>query len=130
MKRHLCQIFLVAAATCSAPVAFADSIIVKCIDGAGRVTLTDQPCEPGVSTVRVSSAPSSEGVTPVRAHPLAAEQATLPPAHELQRRALSARSMATPVAKPMTGDVATLKAARAQFLMSDVGAHPTLAVLD
>ena len=129
MKRHLCKIFLVAAATCSAPAVLADSVIVKCIDGAGRVTLTDQQCAPGAATVRMASMPSNEGVTPVEPYPLVADEATLPPPHELQRRAAPVR-MARVVAKPMEGDVATLKAARAQFLLDDAGPRQTLAGLD
>lgn len=129
MKRHFCKILLVAVATCSAPVVLADSVIVKCIDGAGRVTLTDQGCAPGDATVRMASMPSNEGVTPVEPYPLVADEATLPPAHALQRRAAPVR-MARVVAKPMEGDVATLKAARAQFLLDDAGPRQTLAGLD
>jgi hypothetical protein len=129
MKRHICKIFLVAAATCATPVVLADSVIVKCIDGAGRVTLTDQQCEAGSATVRMASMPSNDGVTQVAPYPLVSHEANLPPARELQRRALPLRG-AHAVAKPMEGDVATLKAARAQFLLDDTGSRQTLANLD
>lgn len=129
MKRHLCKIFLVAVATCSAPAVLADSVIVKCIDGAGRVTLTDQQCEAGAATVRVAGMPANDGITQVAPYPLVSHEANLPPARELQRRALPLRG-AHATAKPMEGDVATLKAARAQFLLDDGGQRTALAGLD
>lgn len=129
MKHHLCKIFLVAAAACSAPAVLAESVIVKCVDGAGRVTLTDQQCEAGSATVRMASMPSNEGITPAQPYPLVAEASTLPPARELQRRALPLRG-AHATAKPMEADVATLKHARAQFLLGDANHRPTLAGLE
>lgn len=129
MKRHLCHIVLLASAAFAAPAALADGIIVKCIDASGRVTLTDQPCAPGVATVRVASMPSNAGVSRAAPYPLAAAEASLPTARELQRRALPERA-ARVVAKPMEGDVATLKAARAQFLLGDASARPALAGLE
>jgi len=131
MKRHLSSICLLAAATLAAPSAFSESAIVKCIDGDGRVTFTDRPCEAGSATIRMASIPSNDGVTRVEPHPLAADVDTLPPPHLLQqaalRRTLPLKRVA---AKPLASDVATLKAARAQFLLSDVGSRPTLARLE
>jgi hypothetical protein len=42
MKRQL-SICLLAASAIAAPSAYSESVIVKCIDDAGRVTLTDRP---------------------------------------------------------------------------------------
>lgn len=127
MKRQL-SIFLLAAAAIAAPSAYSESVIVKCVDGAGRVTLTDRPCEAGAASVRMASMPSNEGVTRVAAYPLVAQQDVLPPARELQRRALPMQRVK---AEHLSSDVATLKAARAQFLLSDVdGSKETLAGLE
>ncbi|SFC13093.1 DUF4124 domain-containing protein [Massilia yuzhufengensis] len=125
MKRQLSLSILLAAL--AAPAAMAGSDIVKCVDGAGRVTLTDQPCDTGAATVRLASMPADEGFTRVEAAPVAVEQAVLPPA-AVQRRQVLPR--VKPI-KPMMRDVATLKAARAQFLLGDAtaGRH-TLATLD
>lgn len=123
MKRHLClSMFCVALA---APAAHAGTDIVKCVDGAGRVTLTDQPCEGGATTVRLASMPAAEGVTRVQPYPLAADSATLPPP-AVHRRIAAPRAKA----RPLTRDVATLKAARAQFLLGDTSGKQTLATLD
>jgi len=126
MKRQL-SIFLLAAAAIAAPSAYSDTVIVKCIDGAGRVTFTDRPCEAGAATVRMASMPSSEGMTRIAAYPLAARADALPPARALQR---SAAPMPRVKAEPLASDVATLKAARAQFLIGDVGSRETLAGLE
>lgn len=123
MKRHLCLSILVAAM--AAPAAHAGSDIVKCVDGAGRVTLTDQPCDSGTTTVRLASMPADEGITRAEPYPLATEHGVLPPP-PVQRRQVAPRVKA----KPMMRDVATLKAARAQFLLMDTGAKQTLATLD
>ncbi|VXC04250.1 DUF4124 domain-containing protein [Massilia sp. 9I] len=126
MKRHLSLSILVAALAAASASAFAGSDIVKCIDGAGRVTLTDQPCDGGAATVRLASSPADEGITRAEPYPLAVEHAVLPPA-PAQRRHLLPRVKA----KPMMRDVATLKAARAQFLLLDAGSkQTTLATLD
>jgi len=128
MKRHLCLSMLVAAlAAPTAQLAHAGANIVKCVDSAGRVTLTDQGCENGATMVRLANTPADEGITRAEPYPLAAEQGVLPPPSAVQRRPLPKRVKA----KPMTRDVATLKAARAQFLLMDAGAPKrTLATLD
>src|SRR5690349_8021945 len=123
MKRHLCLSILVAASM-AAPSSFAGSDIVKCVDGAGRVTLTDQACDGGAATVRLASMTAEEGITRAEPAALATEHAVLPPAPVRRHAAPRAK------AKPMMRDVATLKAARAQFLLEDAGARHTLATLD
>ena len=126
MKRHLCLSILVAAL--AAPGAHAGANIVKCVDGAGRVTLTDQPCEHGATMVRLANMPADEGVTRAEPYPLITERGVLPPTPVAQRRQATQRVKA----KPMLRDVVTLKAARAQFLLMDAAAAPkhTLATLD
>lgn len=125
MKRHLCLSILVAAL--AAPGAHAGADIVKCVDGAGRVTLTDQPCENGATMVRLANSPADEGNTRAAPYPLAVEQGVLPPPPAVRHRPASLRVKA----RPMVRDVVTLKAARAQFLLMDAGASKqTLATLD
>ena len=127
MKRHLCLSLIIAATTLTTPGAFAGSDIVKCVDGAGHVTLTDQACDGGTATVRLASADVVADDSPVRAevHPLASEHRVLPPP-PVHRRHIAPRVKA----KPMMRDVATLKAARAQFLALDAGPRQTFATLD
>jgi len=127
MKRQLCQFGLLVAVTAALPAAVAQNPIVKCVDGAGRVTLTDMPCEPGTTTVRMSTTSSNEGVTRVEPYPMRVERAVLPPANALQRQHAG---MEKALAKPLSSDVATLKAARAQFLLDDVGSRDALATLE
>ena len=128
MKRHLSHICLLAAATLAAPSAFSEAVIVKCVDNAGRVTLTDRPCEAGAATVRMANLASNDGVTRIAPYPLIAKQDVMPPARELQRRAVP---MPRVKAEHLSSDVATLKAARAQFLLGDVGgSKETLAGLE
>ena len=126
MKRHLCLSMLVAALAAPAATALAGADIVKCVDGAGRVTLTDQPCEGGTTMVRLANTPADEGITRAEPYPLVAEHSVLPPP-PVQRRHVGLRTVK---AKPLTRDVATLKAARAQFLILDSGGKQALATLD
>lgn len=122
MKRHLCLSILCAAL--AAP-AFGGADIVKCVDESGRVTLTDQPCDGGAATVRLASMPADDSpARVVQAYPLAVEHGVLPPPPP--RRVMAPRVKA----KPLTQDVATLKAARANFLLMDTSGKQTLATLD
>lgn len=123
MKRQFCQLSLILAASLAAPATFAGADIVKCIDSAGHVTLTDQPCANGTATVRMASMPAAGDTAPAQPYPLAVERSSIPPAAGLQRPGAPPRAKA----KPMEGDVATLKAARAQFLLGDAGTRETLA---
>lgn len=127
MKRHLCQLSLLTATMMATPAAFSESNIVKCVDDAGRVTLTDRSCEAGSATVRMASMSGNEGVTRVSPYPINAEPSVLPPPRTLQRTYVP---LARVAAKPLASDVATLKAARAQFVLSDVRSTPALAGLD
>ena len=127
MKRHICQLCLLAATMMAAPVAFSETSIVKCVDDAGRVTLTDRPCEMGTTTVRMASEPANDGVTRVQAYPLVADASALPPPRASQRLHVPVSRVA---ARPLASDIATLKAARAQFVLSDMRSTPALAGLD
>lgn len=124
MKRHLCLSIL--AAALAAPAAHAGADIVKCVDSAGHITLTDQPCDGGSTMVRVVTTAVDQGNARPAPRLLAVEHDTLPP------RALLRHHTAPRVkAKPLKSDVATLKAARAQFLLMDAGSRQTaLATLD
>ena len=53
MKRPVHLMSMIAAMVLAAPAAMAGNDIVKCVDGGGHVTLTDQPCGAGASTVRL-----------------------------------------------------------------------------
>ena len=127
MKRHICQLCLLAATMMAAPVAFSETSIVKCIDDAGRVTLTDRACETGATTVRMAGEPANDGVTHVPAHPLVADASVLPPPRASQRIHVPVTRVAS---RPLASDIVTLKAARAQFVLSDVRSTPALAGLD
>jgi len=127
MKRHLCQIGLLAAFTITGSAALAQNAIVKCVDGAGRVTLTDMPCETGSTTVRMANLSSNEGVTRVEPYPMRVDRTVLPPSNAVQRHPAGLQRVA---AKPLSSDVTTMRAARAQFLIGDVGSRATLATLD
>ena len=139
MHRHLCLSLIIAASTLTAPGAFAGSDIVKCVDGAGHVTLTDQACDSGTATVRLaradaqsdpqsdvqSDAAGGDSVPRADRHPLATEQRILPPP-PVHRSHVAPRVKA----RPMMLDVATLKAARAQFLVLDAAPRHRFATLD
>ena len=127
MKRLASQLTLVFTAIAAAPAALAGSEILKCVDAAGHVTLTDQPCENGSQATRLvsESAPvTSEARSPAvqryeAPHALQRQQAWRPRVAEAQRD------------RPLARDVATLKAARAQLLVIDADRHarPTLATI-
>ncbi|THC46372.1 DUF4124 domain-containing protein [Massilia sp. Mn16-1_5] len=129
MKRLASQLTLMCAALAAMPAALAGSEILKCVDGAGHVTLTDQPCESGSQATRLVSnaAPeSSAGVTETR--PLAVQRYEAPPAMHRQQ---AWRPRVAQQDRPLARDVATLKAARAQLLLIDSERHarPSLATI-
>lgn len=135
--KHLATLSLILAALAAAPAALAGSDILKCVDGAGNVTLTDQPCESGARATRMSVAsPSSSpsgspsgspaaqdagpaivDATPAaEAHPMAVQRFAASPRMQQQH---DWRPRMPPRDRPLARDVATLKAARAQLLLSD-----------
>ncbi|MFK3736773.1 DUF4124 domain-containing protein [Massilia sp. TN1-12] len=116
--------------------------VVKCVDGSGHATFTDQPCPAG-STGRLlatdgSAAQGGSGLTASTgssdpepsAPPVAAMTPTAPP----QRHVLPAadlrhdawRRPAGAVPAPLARDVATLKAAR-RMLLQQEGTRASLA---
>lgn len=126
--KHLATLSLTLAALAAAPAALAGSEILKCVDGAGNVTLTDQPCESGARATRmtVGAAAAPAPVQDAYADDGAAA-AEHPHAASLQRFAATPRMQQQhdwrprmpPRDRPLARDVATLKAARAQLLLSD-----------
>jgi len=129
MKRLASQLTLMCAALAAMPAALAGSEILKCVDGAGHVTLTDQPCESGSQATRLVSNAAPEpatGVTETR--PLAVQRYEAPPAMHRQQ---AWRPQVAQRDRPLARDVATLKAARAQLLLIDSERHarPSLATI-
>jgi hypothetical protein len=118
MKRPVKLLSIIAAATAlsalAAPAVQAGNEIVKCIDGSGHVTLTDQPCSGGSETVRLSS----EGMQSVQRHVL--------PAAELRHTGWTRPAVARPA--PLSRDVATLREARRMLLLQE--SRPRLAGLN
>lgn len=138
MKRQASQLSFILAAIAFAPAALAGSEIVKCVDSAGHVTLTDQPCSGNATTVRVAQTPvviaESVAVGAVVAEP-EAETAAAPQAAGVERhttrtllRQANWKTPPAPRSGPLAPDVATLKAARLQMLMLDSTRRPALAV--
>ena len=135
--KHLATLSLTLAALAAAPAALAGSEILKCVDRAGNVTLTDQPCKSGARVTRMAGAASAPAPAPATA-PAAVVQDTAydvqaapgaeqPQAEPVQRFAASPRMQQQhdwrprmpSRDRPLARDVATLKAARAQLLLSD-----------
>lgn len=106
--------------------AHAGSAINKCIDGAGRVTLTDQPCDGHTvsSSVVVPGAPSE-----TRASPAPSQASTLANAPLRQAR-WTPSTASTSAHAALAGDMATLKQARVQMLLQDAAPRTRLALLD
>ncbi len=126
MKRPACKLSLILACALAAPVALAGSEIVKCIDSTGHVTLTDQPCGIGMTTVRLASDPASGSPGQAAPYPLLAERDTVPPPHFARHGTARERLKARPLAR----DVATLKEARARFLLEISAPRAQLAGLE
>ena len=121
MKRLATQLTLVFAAIAAAPAALAGSEVLKCVDGAGHVTLTDQPCESGSRVTRLSSgsAPDSQPAPAAAANEAAAPGAQRYEASPAVVRQHAWRPRVENRDRPLARDVATLKAARAQLLLID-----------
>jgi hypothetical protein len=138
MKRHACHISLIAALL-AAPAAWAGPDIVKCVDGGGHVTLTDQPCADGAAGERLATgnegggAPQAASAT-VERYP-ALEHYPAVDHHPAPRGLPRSAPRKTPEAKPvkLSRDALTLKEARAQMLLLDEARglpQPKLAGLD
>lgn len=150
MKRLASQLSLMLAAAVAAPAALAGTEVLKCVDNAGRVTLTDQPCEGAVRVTRMSLGTTSSSDTassdaasggsgslaatgsgggsesaPAQGVPVQRYAAT--PRMQQQH---DWRPRLPPRDRPLARDVATLKAARAQLMLLDADRQqPTLATI-
>lgn len=126
--RILASLSISLAALAAAPSALAGTEILKCVDSAGNVTLTDQPCESGARGTRMTAAApalvqdaSMQGTSVSEAAPEAGQP------QPIQRFAGSPRMQQQhdwrprmpQRDRPLARDVATLKAARAQLLLLD-----------
>jgi hypothetical protein len=100
--------------------AFAGSDINKCITPSGEVTLTDAPCADGAQTEKLTAAASDESSAPVVAvRSRGIEHYSLP---RMPARAYPV-SHGAPLARGLSRDVATLKAARANLVQYDSAAQ-------
>ena len=132
MKRLASQLSLMLAAIAAAPAALAGTEVLKCVDSAGRVTLTDQPCESGARATRMTLGTSTESTSygssgagsatasgdgsVNESQPVPLQRYAATPRMQQQhdwRPRLPARD------RPLARDVATLKAARAQMMLLD-----------
>ena len=123
MKRHALThcLILAAAGAFALPAAQAGGAINKCIDGAGRITLTDQVCDARTvtSAVVVAGTRADDAMLPVPA-----------PARASLVRQPRWMPPAGPVLAPhaaLAGDMATLKQARIQLLLQDAAPRTRLA---
>lgn len=125
MKRHALTycLILAAAGTLTLPAAQAGGAINKCIDGAGRVTLTDQACDAHTVTSAVV-VPGPEADAEASSTALAAIQRTpmLRPA-----RWVPATGPALAPHAALAGDMATMKQARIQLQLQDAAPRTRLA---
>lgn len=126
MKRPVGLLSIIAATVLAAPALAGE--IVKCVDGTGHVTLTDQPCAAGAAIVpimRDMPPPAArDAAAPASAAPIA--QRHVLPAADLPQPAWKRPNLATPAR--LARDVATLKEARRMLMLQD--ARPRLAGLD
>lgn len=139
MKTTACQMSLILLAACAAPGALAAPDILKCVDSAGHVTLTDQPCPAGsrVTLVIPDAAPErpvargaaqmggsgAAGATGSGGdEPQVTAPAATAPAPGIERMPAPPRSRyKTPAGKrvPLSRDEATLRAAHMRMLIND-----------
>ena len=127
MNRTLpfCLILSAALGAASVNAAHAGGAINKCIDGAGRITLTDQACDGSTvrSSVVVAGTPAMDAELPDNA-PLAGSLRTVP---LRQARWIPATYPSAAPHAPLAGDMATMKQARVQMLLQDAAPRARLA---
>lgn len=123
MNRHAIPACLLTALLGAMTVSSAQAggAINKCVDGAGRVTLTDQACDAHTvsSTIVV---PGAQGDGAGTAPLYAADARTAP--------VRPARWQNTAPHAALSGDMATLKQARVQMMLQDAAPRAQLAALD
>lgn len=113
MKRSMTLTHMFAAALVLAAQSATAGDIVKCVDGSGHVTLTDQPCTAGAASVRLDQDTPQDGARAART-----PQRHVLPAADL--RQWKRPDLSRPV--PLTRDVATLKEARRTLMLQDAKA--------
>lgn len=121
-----CLILCAALGALSLSPARAGSAINKCVDRAGQVTLTDQPCDANT----VSSTVAVPGVGPenrINADDVQTIGRNAPPRAPRWTPALAVSASAHPA---LSGDMATLKQARVKMLLQDGPPRTRLALLD
>ena len=138
MKRSLS---LLLATLLALPAAAMAGDVLKCVDTAGRVTLTDRPCEAGASVTRLErdgsaayggsgtdgSTGSSGDADPRAPASAPAPQRYVLPAVELRHAAWKGAAAGRPAA--LARDIATLKEARRMQLIQETPRH-SLAGID
>jgi hypothetical protein len=129
MNRHHLPLCLILSATLggmTVNAAHAGGAITKCVDGAGRITLTDQACDARTvsSSIAVPGTPSDDTDIPDNA-PLAGQRGTYQPLPLRQARWTPA-SLPAPHA-PLASDMATMKQARIQMMLQDAAPRARLA---
>lgn len=132
MKRHVifpALLSVMLGAAILAP-AQAGSAINRCVDGAGRVTLTDQPCDARTvsSTIAVPGTQDTEPTQPATVYGNPASPVRSNPARWLPAGAPAVTPAMTRYAA-LAGDMATLKQARARMLQ-DTASRNRLASLE
>ena len=129
MNRHSLASSLILSATLGAALfhpAQAGGAINKCIDGAGRVTLTDQACDAHTvsSAIVVPGTPSDNDAGLPDNAPLPAQRTVTP---LRQARWVPAANVNTTARAPMAADMATMKQARMQMMLQDAAPRTRLA---
>lgn len=121
-----CLILSAALGAVSLNAAHAGGAINKCIDAAGRITLTDQACDAQTvsSSVAVPGTGDGSASTSTSTSQVATTQRVLP--LRQVRWAPAAAPTFAPHA-PLAGDMATMKQARIQMMLQDAAPRTRLA---
>jgi hypothetical protein len=130
MNRHHLTLSLVLSAMLgglSMHTAQAGGAITKCVDGAGRITLTDQACDARTvsSSIAVPGTPPDTADIPDNAPLAGGQRGTYQPLPLRQARWTPA-SLPAPHA-PLSSDMATMKQARVQMMLQDAAPRTRLA---
>ena len=124
-----CLILCAALGTLSLSPARAGSTINKCVDRAGQVTLTDQPCDANTvsSTVAVPGVAATAQDLRASADDIPQTGRNAPPRVP---RWTPAPAVSPTAHAALSGDMATLKQARLKMLLQDGAPRTRLALLD
>lgn len=119
-----CLILSAALGAVSLNAAHAGGAINKCINGAGRITLTDQACDAQTVSSSVAVPGTDDGSTSNSTSQVATTQRVLP------LRQVRWAPAAAPTFAPhalLAGDMATMKQARIQMMLQDAAPRTRLA---